>query len=208
MDDALRRALVGTAATLQLLAYESGIEQLREFDLKSALRRCLQLQFHERVVAELTGSAPAGFGGVSTVDLIVPNPRSQMWRAALELKWWSSPGKVRESLWDAYKVAALYRASRTDAAYLVAAGPASLWSQPLAALYTKTAAWSTQQMRSDHPAAFKELIDKGPDQLPAGINTLPIGDAEIVLDDGDPWLLRATRITTGSGAAYAVNAAC
>ena len=126
MDDALDRALVGTAGTLQVLAYESGIEQLREFDLKAALRRCLQMQFRERVIAERSGSAPAGFKGVSTVDLIVPNPKSEMWRGALELKWFGGKNKVAECLWDAFKVAALYRAGRTEAGYLVAAGPGEL----------------------------------------------------------------------------------
>ena len=67
----------------------------------------------------------------------MPNPKSATWRAAVELKWWSGANKVKESLWDAYKVAALYSANKTDAAYLVAAGPAQLWAQPLAGLFER-----------------------------------------------------------------------
>lgn len=44
MDDVLRDAMVGTAA-LQLPPYESGIDQLREFDLKSALRAASKSSF-------------------------------------------------------------------------------------------------------------------------------------------------------------------
>lgn len=41
MDEILGRAVIGTAGALQQLAFESGVEQLRELDLKETLRRCL-----------------------------------------------------------------------------------------------------------------------------------------------------------------------
>jgi hypothetical protein len=199
MDLLLRRALVGTAGALQLLASELGVKQLREFDLKAALRRCLQVQVQGPVDAELSGSAPVGFKGVSTVDLVVPSPRSPMWRAALELKWWSGKNKVAECLWDAFKIASLYRQGRTESGYLVAAGPESLWAEPLAALFTEARVWQTRQLRADFPGAYREILVKGPPDLPAGIRTVPIEEVPIHLAGGPPWLLRAVRVSTTSG---------
>jgi hypothetical protein len=149
---------------------------------------------------------PAGFRA-STVDLIVPNPKSSTWRAALELKWFSGKEMVAECGWDAYKLGSLYRDNRTDAAYLVGVGRHAMWQEPLGQLFAEERVWMTDEFERDYPAAFQELIEKGPAVLPAGIRSSLVAEVPIVIAGEDPWWGRSSRIATVSGRGYAVRTA-
>lgn len=65
--------------------------------------------------------------------------------------------------------------------------------------------WSTREFRDAHAGAFKELIDKGPDQLPAGIKTHPIGAVPVLLEDDSRWHVRAVKITITGGSPHTVT---
>jgi len=103
MNDGFERALFGVAGELQVLAFESGIEQLYEADLRAATRRALHIELGRTVVPEASLKL-GSWKGTGDVDIAVHNARGEGYEAIAELKLWRSKKKVDEALWDVWKL--------------------------------------------------------------------------------------------------------
>src|SRR4051794_9909918 len=110
VDELVRRSALGIAGAMQMLAFEAGApERLYEADLRSTTRRMLQLHHKNPVAAEVSVK-PAGWKSVGGVDVAVYGAKqTSAFDAVLELKWGAS---IDETLWDAWKLAALYKEGR------------------------------------------------------------------------------------------------
>ena len=165
----------------------------------------LQIRLANDVLVEAS-IKPEAWKGARTVDLAVRTARAKGWEAIAELKWWSGKNKVEETLWDAWKLAGLYRENIAPFVYLIAAGRAGYWELPLAQLWTE-AAWPTLELWAQNPALHKNWVvgKYGPTLLPRGIRTHPIASVPIHSASAD-WRLGVVRITTTPGGAIEVAA--
>jgi hypothetical protein len=206
VDAGFKRALVGIAGELQVLAFEGGVDQLYEADLRAASRRSLHLQLGRKVVPEapLKLTSWRGTGGV---DIAVHNAKGSGYEAIAELKLWRGKGKIDEALWDAWKLGSAYKEGLAWNAYLIAAGPASYWSSGAPALSffddgTHNGRESWTRFESSWQAWIKKT--SGPNELPAGIRTKPIESVPIHLGNGEDWEIRCVRVSTTPGAPFLV----
>lgn len=195
MDAGLQRALYGVAAELQLLAFESDITQIYEADLRAAMRRSLHVATGRRVVPEAKIAIPT-WPRAGTVDIAVRSAKGSGWDALVELKVWKQPSKIFETGWDAWKLASAYKANIGWRAYLVAAGPESIWRGEAPGL----AYWKGLTLRA--PDAWAEIASwpsTKPTELPAGIKTHSLDPVAIHTPRGEDWRVGAIRISTTSG---------
>ena len=167
MNDLVKLAAVGIAGEMQVLAFEAGgPSRVYEADLRSTTRRMIQLHHKNRVAAEVSVK-PTGWKAIGGVDIAVYGAKaSSAFDGLFELKW---GGKVEESLWDAWKLAALYKEGRTWNAYLVSGAPLSTWSEakPLARLWSSGAHRSAELWSVAGTARWGPNI--GPNTVPAGV---------------------------------------
>ena len=85
--------------------------------------------------------------------------------------------------------------SDVDAAFLIAAGPASMWQLDTASL----AYWHGGSWRA--PEAWPFLIAAGAKavELPAGLKTKPLRFVPVHLARGEEWRVGAVKVTTTPG---------
>jgi hypothetical protein len=203
VDSIVARALPGIAGTMQVLAFETGIERTYEADLRAATRRPLQAHMANAVIPE--ASLPLSlWPKVGTFDVAVRTAKGKGIEALFELKWCHEVKKMSEALWDAWKLATAYKASLAPFVYLIAGAPLHFWQSdhPFVEFWTD-AKWPTSSLWSTYGnAGYGFGTGKGPTELPAGMKTRRIGALPVHLDRRPDWELRCARITTTPGRSF------
>ena len=120
MDLALRRALVGIAGQLQVLAFESGIDQLYEADLRATVRRALHIQLGREVIPEAELELVSWRKRTGRVDIGVLTATGKRYEAIAELKLWKPPkeDQVDWAIWDAWKLGSAYKEGPVPSAHI------------------------------------------------------------------------------------------
>jgi hypothetical protein len=203
VDDVVRRAAFGIAGEMQVLAFEAGgPRRVYEADLRSATRRMLQMHHKNRVLVEVS-LKPAGWKAVGGVDIAVAGAKAtSAFDALFELKW---GGKVEETLWDAWKLAALYKEGRAYGVYLVSGAPAGNWdsTKPLTCLWRAGTYRSPELWVIAGSARWGEKL--GPRAVPAGVRVKEIATVPVHTEDKVPWELRVVRLTTTPGQEWTIQ---
>jgi hypothetical protein len=197
-DEALARSLLGAAGELQAAIAEIGATAVTESDMRSAMRRALQMQLGPRIDPEAKCALPY-WPRVGAADLAVRPDDPDERRRVLELKWCRTD-KLYESLWDVLKVASARQLPEVGGAYVVVAAPESRWgASPVAA----------ELFDRDHSVAVADVLTRlkrewtwllagvtsaRPVRLPEIIAVTPIADAPIHVAEGEDWSIRAIRV--------------
>jgi hypothetical protein len=207
VDDLLRRALYASAGDLQALAAEVGVGGTYEADLRSSLRRALQIVIGMRGIGaealagevrpEIALSLP-DWPKVGKCDLAVrPMPDGSA-LAALELKWCRDPSDVYQCLWDAFKVGLALSVGRTNRAFIVAGMSATGWSvRPTGAELFGDTEVAAADLAGRYEKHWKWLLDGSgsrPVQLPRRICTRLTASVPIHAHEGD-WEVRCAEVT-------------
>jgi hypothetical protein len=196
-DAVVARALIGVAADLQLeLLDAEEAERVYEADLRRAVRRHLNRQLRDgRLARAEAGIGKHVFAGAGTTDMTITDGES--YAAAIELKWWVDPANsIDDALWDAVKVATFVREKVCEAGYLIAAGAVATWdgTNPLVRFW-KGGEWPLSEIQSLKPYyATRFGPGKGPEVLPAGLRSEPVGSAVPIVTVFGEWSVRACRV--------------
>jgi hypothetical protein len=201
-DNLLAAAIGQAGAALTQQAIEIGAEAIRERKhMQPAMKSALIEQLGAEVVTSerrlpfghWQGAPGKRLGGV---DLATTNPDGS-WQALIELKWCPLDGLyLGWAIWDFYKMATGRISPGTDACYIVAGAPDTLWAKPgTVGEVFQTSKWNIPELYLRHE---KIWVGEGNDckkltVLPHEIDTTLAADHHLT-DVLKGWTIKAVRV--------------
>lgn len=208
MQQVLHDALYATGGEIQAMVQQVGADGVAEADLRSALRRAMQMELGTgRVRPEVSFGLAGWSGRVGAADLAVE--KDGRYEALVELKW-ARRGSLYDVLWDVLKMASAKALSDVEAAYVVVAAPESLWTKPDGAgeLF-RDRTWPTAgllltTLKQEWGWLLAETKAR-PLELPQQITTQLVGEVPIHVASGLDWRLRAIAVEPRPGLPLTLN---
>jgi hypothetical protein len=213
MDRVCQSALYGAAGDLQVLAFEVGTAATYEPDMRSALRRALQVSLGLHPVDGAAGARVKpemkaeldDFPSVGAFDLAIESQGGGgPYLAVFELKWCRGPNDVWMCLWDVAKTGLAAATGRANAGYVIAGAPVEEWERrPLVAPLFDGVEFRPARVNEEYEKPWAFLLTGAkkarPRRLPSKITTQPLGAVRVQAQESY-WELRAVRVypdTTG-----------
>jgi hypothetical protein len=193
MDRVCQSALYGAAGDLQVLAFEVGTAATYEPDMRSALRRALQVSLGLHPVDGAAGARVKpemkaeldDFPSVGAFDLAIESQGGGgPYLAVFELKWCRGPNDVWMCLWDVAKTGLAAATGRANAGYVIAGAPVEEWERrPLVAPLFDGVEFRPARVNEEYEKPWAFLLTGAkkarPRRLPSKITTQPLGAVRV-----------------------------
>lgn len=198
--DVMRRAVSFAAGSIETQLGALGVDGIREKQFRAALRTALEDAGEtcaQEVRPDLPGWPNVEGGKLGGFDLAVANSDGVGYRVLAELKW-CYVDKLWETLWDAFKISLASQLEGTEAAYVIAGAPATLWGKPAdcAELFADDV-WSPRDLISRYTTNWSWLLGESsksqPRQLPERIRTELVASEPLQLPDSE-WVIKAMSV--------------
>lgn len=197
-NPSLRSIVLATAGRTQAVVNDGGLANVKESDLRSALRdsayphaRCVEVEVALRLPY---------WPRVGAVDVrIGEGPEATL----AECKWCHDADKLAETLWDALKLASATAAGIANCGLVVAAASDTTWAAAPASVLFEERGWQLldllAQLSKQWSWLYRSVRVARPQRLPATFDATRCHQGVILGADTEPWTLRAITIRAATG---------